>query len=136
MEVETCGVVCMTDSLDKIHIRDLLVRCIIGIYPEERENPQDVYINVTLHANFEQACHSDGIDDTVNYKSIKKKIFEFVENSSYNLIEKLAEEIAQICLEDQRVARADVMVDKPGALRFARSVAVEITRSRTDAVPS
>ncbi len=125
----------MPDMRDKIHIRDLLARCIIGIYPEERENLQDVYINVTLHAYFGKACLSDDIVDTVNYKALKKEILEFVEASSYNLIEKLAEEIAQICLKYDRVAEVDVTVDKPGALRFARSVAVEITRYNDEPLP-
>jgi FolB domain-containing protein len=66
----------------------------------------------------------------VDYKTIKVSILDFVENSSYGLIESLAEGIAQICLNDPRVQSATVTIDKPGALRFARSVAVEVTRSR------
>src|SRR5690554_6319256 len=120
-EEEICGELCIPKMLDKIHIRDLLARCIIGIYPEERENLQDVYINVTLLAEIYKACQSDDIADTVNYKALKKEILEFVEASSFNLIEKLAEEIATICLKYDRVREVTVTVDKPGALRFARS---------------
>ncbi len=116
--------------LDKIHIRDLQVRCIVGIYPEERAAKQDVLINITLHADYRAACESDDIADTVDYKKVKKQIFEMVERSEFFLVERLAEEIARLCLAHGGVARADVTVDKPGALRFAKSVAVEISRAR------
>jgi D-erythro-7,8-dihydroneopterin triphosphate epimerase len=116
--------------LDKIYIRDLLVRCIVGIYPEERSEKQDVIINLVLHTDLSKAGKTDNIEDTVNYKTIKKKVLKMVQLSEYFLIEKLAEEIAQIALSDESVARVDVSIDKPGALRFARSVAVEIFRNR------
>lgn len=119
----------MTDAtLDRIHIRDLLARCIVGIYPEERENLQEVHLNITMYADLRAAGDSDDINDTVNYKDIKKRLLTMVEHSNFFLIERMAEESARICLEDLRVRRVDVTVDKPGALRFARSVAVEITR--------
>ena len=116
--------------MDKIHIRDLQVRCVVGIYPEERTSKQDVIINVTLHADYLEACLSDRIEDTVDYKQVKKSIVAMAEASEFFLVERLAEAIAAICLENPRVFRADVTVDKPGALRFARSVAVEISRTR------
>ncbi len=115
--------------LDKIHIRDLQVRCIVGIYPEERAAKQDVILNITLHADYRAACKSDDIADTVDYKKVKKQIFEMVEHSEFFLVERLAEETARLCLAHGGVARADVTVDKPGALRFAKSVAVEISRT-------
>ncbi|MBI4558487.1 MAG: dihydroneopterin aldolase [Candidatus Hydrogenedentes bacterium] len=115
---------------DRIHIRDLLVRCIVGIYPDEQREKQDVLISVTLHADLRQAGRSDLIADTVDYKQVKKRILRAVEQRQYNLVERLAEEVAELCLEDPRVQRVEVCVDKPGALRFARSVAVEIERER------
>ncbi len=126
----------MSEHYDRIHVRDLLVRCIVGIYPEERDHLQDVVLNVTMYADLRAAGRSDSIDDTVNYKSVKKKILEMVEASSYYLIERLAEAVATIALEDPRVHMVDVTVDKPGALRFARSVAVQIRRARHDAPAS
>lgn len=129
MVAATFSEVFMTESkLDRIHIRDLEARCIVGIYPAERENLQDVVLNVTLHVDLSKAGTSDNIDDTVDYKSLKKRLLKMVEASDFFLIERMAETCAAICLEDQRVHRVDVTVDKPGALRFARSVAVEITR--------
>lgn len=115
---------------DKIHIRDLCMRCIIGLNDWEREKKQDVIINITLHADVSAAGQSDDIADTVDYKRIKQAVIDLVEGSSYKLVELLAERIAETCLANERVKRADVCIDKPGALRFARSVAVEISRER------
>lgn len=115
---------------DKIYIRDLALRCIVGIYPEERNERQDVVINVTLEGDLSAAQASDRIEDTVNYKTIKKEIVRVVESSECQLIETLAGRILDCCWRDPRVARATVTVDKPGALRFARSVAVELSRAR------
>jgi FolB domain-containing protein len=116
--------------LDRIHIRGLLVRCIVGVYPEERQEKQDVNIEITLYADLRAACKSDRIEDTADYKTIKKKVVAAAEQSSFFLVERLAERIAEVCLEDPRVLRVRVLVEKPGALRFARAVAVEIHRER------
>lgn len=117
-------------ALDRIHIRDLLVRCIVGIYEGERLEKQDVIINITLHADLRKACQSDSLEDTVDYKAIKKKVIAAVEASSFLLVERLAERIAEVCLDNPKVCRATVLVEKPGALRFARTVGVEITRDK------
>lgn len=114
--------------MDKIYIRDLALRCIIGLYPEEREKKQDVLINATLITDLRAAGQSDDLSDTVDYKAIKVNILDFVEHSRFQLIESLADGIAEICLKDPRVQSATVTIDKPGALRFCKSVAVEITR--------
>ncbi len=120
----------MTFPSDRIYIRDLAFRCIIGIYPEERREKQDVILSITLLCDHSKAAASDRIEDAVDYKSIKKEIRTFVEASSFQLLESLADGVASICLAHTGVAQATVCVDKPGALRFARSVAVEITRGR------
>ena len=116
--------------LDKIHIRDLLQRSIIGIYDEERREKQDIIINITLHADLRAAGRSDRIEDTVDYKGIKQSVLALTEESTFYLVERLAEAIAQRCLEESLVQRVDVVIDKPHALRFARSVAVAVTRDR------
>jgi len=116
--------------MDKIYIRDLALRCIIGVYPEERREKQDVVINIVLECDHSAAAKSDQLADAVDYKSIKKEVIKLVEASEFKLIEKLADRIADTCLQNPKVQRATVTVDKPAALRFARSVAVEVTRSR------
>jgi FolB domain-containing protein len=115
---------------DQIHIKDLLLRAIIGINAEERRDRQDVLIDITLDADMRAAAQSDDIKDAVDYRSLTKRIIQLVENSQYYLVEKLAAEIAGLCLQDERVTRARVTVEKPGALRFARSVGVTVQRER------
>jgi len=117
---------------DQILIKDLLLRTIIGINEAERRDRQDVLINIVLHADIRAAGASDDIEDAVNYRTISKQVIKRVEESSFNLVEKMAAEIAAICLQDPRVEAVDVRVEKPGALRFARSVGVEIHRTRAD----
>ena len=115
-------------ALDRVHIRDLRLRCIVGVYPEERNEKQDVLINITLYTDLGRACASDRIEDTVDYKGVKKRVVAMVEASTCYLVERLAQQVAEVCLEEPAIRRVDVTVDKPGALRFARSVAVEISR--------
>lgn len=118
---------------DRIEIKDLHVRTIVGIRKEERENRQDVLINITLWVDTRAAARSDRIEDTVNYRTITKRVLALADRSRYFLVEKLAEEISRIALQDPRVGKARVAVEKPGALRFARSVGVVIERSQRDA---
>ena len=120
----------MEYNMDKIFIRELALRCIIGIFPEERREKQDIVISVEMHCDLRKAGRSDELKDTVDYKTIKKAILKLVEGSSFLLIESLAENIANIALTDNKVQQVVVTIDKPGALRFAKSSAVEITRSR------
>jgi dihydroneopterin aldolase/D-erythro-7,8-dihydroneopterin triphosphate epimerase len=117
-------------SPDRIHIQDLLARCIVGLNPDEREAPQDVLINLTLWADLREAGRTDDLAHTVDYSALKKRILAMVEASSDLLIERLAQRVADLCLADAHVDRVSVRIDKPGALRFARSVAVEIHRRR------
>jgi dihydroneopterin aldolase/D-erythro-7,8-dihydroneopterin triphosphate epimerase len=117
---------------DRIIIKDLFLRTIIGINDGERSNRQDVMINLALDTDTRAAGRSDRIDDAVNYRDITKRVIDLVEGSQYFLVEKMAEEIAAVCLADPRVSRAQVTVEKPAALRFARSVGVSIERSRDD----
>ncbi len=120
----------MAPPPDRIRVEGLVLRCIIGVNDWERAQKQDVVINITLMTDTRPAGASDRIEDTVNYRSLTKRVIEHVEASSYFLVEGLAEAIATICLSDPRVAGVEVSVDKPGALRFARSVGVTISRQR------
>jgi len=120
----------MRQDLDKIHISDIALRCIIGIYPEERREKQDVVINISLHTDLSRAGRTDNFHDTVDYKAVKKAIVSLVEASSYQLLEALAQAVADACLDFDGVEQVDVTIEKPGALRFARTVGVEISRRR------
>jgi FolB domain-containing protein len=127
MEAATC----MNTAMDRILIKDLMLRCVLGLSGEERREKQDVLINLVLWTDLKQAAASDNIEDTVDYSALKKRIITLVERSEYRLAETLADRIASLCLEQPAVQQVQVTLEKPTALRFAHSVGVEITRSRS-----
>jgi FolB domain-containing protein len=118
--------------MDKIIIRDLLLRGIIGINPDERVKLQDILINIVIWADIRQAAASDAIEDAVDYKTITKRVIQHVEESSDFLVEKLVTDIARLIIVEHGVERVMVRVEKPTALRFAESVGIEIERTRAD----
>ncbi len=123
---------CKFASVDRIIIKDLLLRGIVGINEDERTNRQDILINVTMWADTAAAATSDDIVDAVNYRTVTKGIISHVEGGQPMLVERLVQEVADICFDaDERVAEVEVTVEKPGALRFARSVGITIRRSRS-----
>jgi dihydroneopterin aldolase/D-erythro-7,8-dihydroneopterin triphosphate epimerase len=117
---------------DKIRINGLFLRTIIGINHDEREHKQDVLINLSLSVDTRAAARTDQIEDAVNYRTITKNVIDLVENSRFFLVERMADEIARLCLRDPRVDAVRVSIEKPAALRFARSVGVVIRRTRAD----
>lgn len=119
-------------SLDKIRIRDLRVRCRVGVTALERRLPQELLVTVTLHADLRQACRSDNLQHTIDYSVLKKAILAESETKPFKLIERLAQRIAELSLQFPVVHQVDVLVQKPGALRFALCSEVEITRLRDD----
>lgn len=116
---------------DKIVIRDLLVRGIIGINDWERKDKQDIVINMTLLTDVRAAGRTDDIADALNYRTLTKAVIGYVEESAHFTVEALATHIARIAVE-HGAERVIVRVEKPGALRFAASVGVEIERGRED----
>jgi len=119
--------------MDFILIEDLLARCIIGINEDERRNRQDVVINIVMGTDTRAPGRTDDFAEALDYREIKKRVFAMVEESDFGLVEALAEAIADICLEYPRCLQVEVTVEKPSALRFARSVGVRITRGREGA---
>ncbi|MGQ9849324.1 MAG: dihydroneopterin aldolase [Aggregatilineaceae bacterium] len=119
-------------SSDKIIVQDLLLRGIIGFNDWEREKKQDILINLTLFTDTRRGGLTDDPADILNYRTITKAIIAHVEESSYQTVEALAAAIARLCVVDHGAERVIVRVEKPGALRFARSVGVEIERERAD----
>ena len=113
-----------------IRIKNLHLRTIVGINDWERETQQDVIINVELEFDGTRAAETDTIEDTVDYKHLKRRIIDAVESSKFYLIEKLAAHVLSIIMEDKKVIRASVEVDKPHALRFADSVSVLCSSER------
>jgi len=118
--------------MDKIIIKNLLVRGIIGIYPEERTNRQAILINLTLYTDIRQVAVSENIAHTLNYKALTDRVVAHVEQSADLLVEKLVTDVARLILTEFNVARVRVRLEKPGALHFAESVGIEIERTRGD----
>ncbi len=117
----------MPDQSDQIRIEGLAVSCIIGTLPDERVEPQRVVLDVTLQANLRPAGKSDDLHDTVDYQALRERIVKHVAASQWFLMEKLAQQVAELCLDTPRVEGCRIRVTKPNALPDA-TVSVEITR--------
>lgn len=117
---------------DRIEIVGLRLRCVIGVGDEERRDRSDVVLDLAINVDTRQAASSDVIDDAWNYRTVTKAIIAHVEHSGYRTVEAMAEAVARICVVEHSAARAQVRVRKPGALRFARTVGVTITRQADD----
>ncbi len=118
--------------MDKTFIKDMLVRGIIGIRDWEREKPQDILINVTVFSDMRRAVEADDIEHCVDYSALAKKIQAHAETAARLTVEALAGDLAEICLREKGVTKTIVRVEKPGAVRFAKSVGVEIERSNDE----
>lgn len=116
--------------MDQTFIKDLLVRGVIGISETERAQPQDILINIVLFGDISAAARSDNIEDCINYRTIAKKAIAHAESARRFTVEALAEDLARLCLENPSVKKVRVKVEKPGAVRFAASVGVEIERDQ------
>ncbi len=116
--------------MDQVIISDLVARGIIGINDWEREKPQEIRINIVLFGDLRKAGNSDDIADTINYRTITKKVQAHAEAAQRLTVEALAADLARICLQEPGVEKVRVRVEKPGAVRFTRSVGVEIERDK------
>lgn len=116
--------------MDKVFIKDLHAYGIIGIYPHERENPQEMLINVIVYTDTHLAAQSDDIADCVDYDALAKKLKAHAETAARLTVEALANDLVAICLQEKGVEKANVRVEKPGAVPSAQSVGVEVERAR------
>ena len=113
---------------DIIYIRNLRVQAIIGIFGWERKVRQEVSIDLEISFDCKRAAKTDAIESTIDYKAITKGIIAYVESSSFQLQESLAEGIASLVKEKYGVESLKLRVSKPGALRHADDVGVIIHR--------
>lgn len=120
--------------MDQVFITDLTARGIIGINDWEREKPQEILINIILFTDLHKAGKSDNITDSANYRSVTKKVLAHAETAGRLTVEALAADLARLCLEEPNVERVRIKVEKPGAVRFSRSVGVEIERGKEDLI--
>ncbi len=116
--------------MDIIYLNDLKIETIIGIYDWEREVKQIITLDLEMAGDVAKAAKSDHIDDTLNYKAVAKRLLEFVGQSEFQLVETLAEEVANIILNEFSVPWVKVKVNKKGAVRYASDVGVIIERGQ------
>ncbi len=119
-------------ALDRVLIKDLAIDGILGINPDERINKQQILVNAELFTDTSKAAQSDNIDDAVNYRTITKAMIAHIEAGEPMLVERLVQELADICLEDERVQKVKISVDAATSHRIARSVGIKITRPRVE----
>ena len=116
-------------STDVVYLKDLRIETVIGIYDWERQIKQTVVLDIEMASDIAEAAATDSIEDALNYKSIAKRLIDFVGNSEFQLVETLAERIAQIIITEFHVPWLRLQVNKQGALRGARDVGVIIERT-------
>jgi len=119
--------------MDIVFLHEMKVDTVIGIWEWERKIRQTVVIDLEMAADIRKAAASDSIDDALNYKSVAKRLQQFVADSEFQLVETLAEKIAAIVMDEFGASWVRVKLNKPGAIRGARDVGVVIERGkRTD----
>ena len=118
--------------MDKIFIHALKTETIVGIFDWERQVKQTVVLDIEFSADIRKAALTDSIDDTLNYKGVAKRVLSFIEESSFHLVETLAEHVAMLILEEFGVSWVRIALSKPGAIRSSRDVGVMLERSVPD----
>lgn len=116
--------------MDIIYLKDLRIDTIIGIYDWERRTRQTVILDIEMGTDIKKAAQSDDIKDALNYKAVSKRIIAFVENSEFQLVETLAEHIADILLREFKMPWLRLRLNKQGAVRGVRDVGVIIERGK------
>ncbi len=109
-----------------VYIENLQLRAIIGTNDWERETAQDIILNIQFRYDAERAAQTDSIEEAVDYKALKQEIISFVESSKFFLLEKLCRDVLNLIMRKEKVLSAKVRIDKPNALRYAKSVAIEM----------
>lgn len=116
--------------MDTVFINDLRIETIIGIYDWERKVKQTISLDLEMGTDIRKSAETDAIEDTLNYKAVAKRLIAFVGDSEYQLVETLAEKIAEIVLSEFNVPWLKLTVHKPGAVRGSRDVGVIIERGK------
>ena len=114
--------------MDKVIIQDLRVHGILGIHDWERVTTRKIIINAVVFTDTRSAAKSDHIRDCVNYSDLAKKLRAHAEHAARMTIEALANDLAELCLQEPKVLKVIIRVDKPGAVPEAETVAVEVER--------
>lgn len=114
--------------MDIIYLNDLRIDTVIGIYEWERQTRQTVILDIEMGTDIRKAAESDSIEDTINYKAVAKRLFTFVGESEFELVETLAERITDILINEFNIPWCRLRLNKQGALRGVRDVGIVIER--------
>lgn len=115
-----------------VKIKNLRLRTTVGVYEWEKKKLQEIIINLQLSFDGRDASLTDDIEKTIDYKSLRNKIIDHVEKNSFNLVEKIASDTADIALSFPLAEEVVIEVDKPGALRLTDSVSITVEREKDD----
>lgn len=115
--------------MDRIFIENLRADCVIGVSEEERSRPQKVVVDVGLESELSRAAASEKIEDTVDYREVRRQVSHFVTEGEFVLLESLAEGIASLLLDSFSVEAVVVKVRKE-KYSEAPSIGVEIRMAR------
>lgn len=110
-----------------LFIRNLKVNCIIGVNPDERDREQEISMQLFLWTDIANASRSDNVHDALDYSALYKEVVQRVEHSQFFLIERLAFEVATMCLQHPLTHKVKVVIEKIGALKKAESAGIELT---------
>jgi len=116
--------------MDIIYLHDLKIECVIGIWDWERRIKQSVIIDLDMGFDIRRAAQTESIEDTLNYKAVAKRLQQFVGESQFQLVETMAERVAEILLKEFKLTWVRVRINKRGAVRGAGDVGVIIERER------
>ena len=116
--------------MDKIVLTDLRVDAVIGIWDWEKRNSQSISIDLEMQTDTKKISQSDSIEDALDYKAVSKRAKQFIQDSQFNLIETLAENLAKIILEEFDVQWLKLSISKPYAIRDSKNIGVCIERTK------
>ncbi len=114
--------------MDIIYLHGLKIKCVIGVWEWERRTRQTVMLDLDMAADIKRAAQTDRINDTLSYKDVAKRLIDYVGTSEFQLVETLAEKVAELVRHEFKVSWVRVRVNKKGAIRGAADVGVEIER--------
>ena len=114
--------------MDIIFLRGLKIECLIGVWEWERRTTQTIRLDLEMATDIRAAARSDELDDTLSYKAVAKRLQQFVGDSSYKLVETLAEQVAELVLKEFEISWVKLTLHKGGAVRGAEDVGIIIER--------
>lgn len=115
--------------IDKVFIRDLTIEMFAGIYDFERENKQRVIVNIDMYVQNNESEQLKDIGDVVSYEDVVNKVKDIANARHYDLLENFAEDIASLCLSNNKVCRVLVRAEKPDIIEETKTVGIEIIRT-------